>query len=240
MSNLKDEKTGKRTIRNSATNNAIENYQNYQNTEESITLRVNPDNKKDIQENVINTPETQRNLNEQVNTETNPISYARDNILDNKNVTSVPVQQQLVQNQNINNVNLNANNENRINVIQSTQPVPIVSTPNIIVGQQNPTNGIILNHQFTVMPSVNYVRTYKPFEMTCPFCFANVITVPETSWSCGACCLTVLLGYLSVGLYPCIRCCVQDFCCFDAKHRCPNCRRIIAEHRSIGPSVRNY
>ena len=194
MSNSNEEKARKRTIRNSVTNNVIENYQNYQNTEESITLRVNPDNKKDIQENVINTPETQRNLKEQVNTETNPISYTRDQILDNKNITPVPAQQQLIQNQNINSMNLNTNNENRINVIQPAQPVPIVSSP-VILGQQNPTNGIILNHQFTVMPSMNFVRTYKPFEMTCPYCFSNVITVPETSWSCE---LVVLLSFLHI------------------------------------------
>lgn len=51
MSDSNEEKARKRTIRNSVTNNVIENYQNYQNTEESDILRVNPNNKKDIQTN---------------------------------------------------------------------------------------------------------------------------------------------------------------------------------------------
>ena len=93
-----------------------------------------------------------------------------------------------------------------------------------------PMNGIIVNHQIGVIPTMERVGTYKPYQMTCPYCTTTGMTVPEISWNCGACCFFTICDIYFLGLASLIRCCLGgDCCCYDAIHKCPNCGRIIAK-----------
>jgi len=205
------EHKSKRSLKNSDYNKILENTEN---TEENL----NTEDKKDIQVTVQNTQENHTNENQQINIESSPALYSREQILNNP-ATSTQMQVQ---------PNQNTLNNNVINYNQA-QPVPIQTTQMEGV-RYVPLNGIIVNHQIAVMPTIETVPTYKPYQMTCPYCTMTGMTVPEISWNCGACffiicCDIFFLGYLSL-----IRLCLRsDCCCYDAIHKCPNCGRIIAK-----------
>lgn len=213
MSN--QEPKGKRSLKNSDYNKILENTEN---TEENINQTAD----KDIQVTVQNTQENQRNVNQQINIESSPALYSRDQMMINNQTT--PIQMQVQPNQNaLNNIPIGNN---------QIQQVPIQASQ--MVGIRNvPMNGIILNHQIGVIPIIEKVRTYKPFETTCPYCFMTGMTIPETSWNCCACFGLVCVDIYFLGLVNCVRLCQgSDCCCFDALHKCSNCGRIIAKRET--------
>ena len=86
-----------------------------------------------------------------------------------------------------------------------------------------------------VIPQVEKVSTYKPVLKTCPYCTATGMTVPvNISWNCCACFCIVFFDMLCLGCTSLVRLCLgSDCCCYDAKHKCFNCGRIIAERNSL-------
>ena len=205
------EHKSKRSLKNSDYNKILENTEN---TEENL----NTEDKKDIQVTVQNTQENQDNVNQQINIESSPALYSREQILNNPATTT---QMQVHPNQNT--LNNNVINYNQV------QPVPIQTTQMGGV-RYVPMNGIIVNHQIGVIPTMERVGTYKPYQMTCPYCTMTGMTVPEISWNCGACCFFTICDIYFLGLASLIRCCLGgDCCCYDAIHKCPNCGRIIAK-----------
>jgi hypothetical protein len=205
------ENKSRRTLKNSDYNKILEN-----------TVNTEDDNKQ-IPETVQNTQEKQVNENQQINIESSPALYSRDQIINNQ---AIPVQVPAQQNQNT--LNNNVVNDNQV------QPVPIRTTQTTGI-RYIPSNGIPLNAMIAVIPQVEKVSTYKPVLKTCPYCTATGMTVPENiSWNCCACFMIVLSDMCCLGLTSLIRLCMgSDCCCYDAKHKCSNCGRIIAERNSL-------
>ena len=168
-------------------------------------------NQNTMQIPVQNYQETQRNLNEE-NNNLKPVPVANSN----NQMIAPPVQ---MQPQPIPNVI--GNNSQNINQMQ-VQTTPIVTNQTVVPNQ-------IIYHHIAVAPSIMDVKTYKPFNMTCPYCAVEVTTVPETDFNCGFCCLITFFSICFTPLVLCIHCCINgDFCCFDAMHKCPICGRCIA------------
>ena len=130
------------------------------------------------------------------------------------------------------------NNNPNINVVNQNQQIgnqnPVL-TPNQIY----PQNQIIIIQRISPFPVIQYTNTCKPIRLTCPYCNIIVDTVPYPEWSCHSCCRCIelsLIYYFTVciGLLfhlCCLWCSGEDFCCYDADHRCPNCNNIIARRR---------
>ena len=117
--------------------------------------------------------------------------------------------------------NVISNNSQNINQMQ-VRATPIVTNQTVVPNQ-------IIYHHIAVAPSIMSVKTYMPFNMTCPYCAVEVTTVPETDFNCGICCLLTFFSICFTPLVLCIHCCVDgDFCCYDAMHKCPLCGRCIA------------
>ena len=168
-------------------------------------------NQNTMQIPVQNYQETQRNLNEE-NNNLKPVPVANSN----NQMLAPPVQ---MQPQPIPNVI--SNNSQNINQMQ-VQATPIVTNQTVVPNQ-------IIYHHIAVAPSIISVKTYMPFNMTCPYCAVEVTTVPETDFNCGFCCLITFFSICFTPLTLCIHCCVNgDFCCYDAMHKCPLCGRCIA------------
>lgn len=169
----------------------------------------------DIKLTAQNTQEDQRNINQQVNTESSPTLYSKDQILIN-NQTS-PVQNQTQLNQ---------------NVIKNIQPIlqnsPLLLSPGI------PSQFDIVQAKANGDPLHWLVKVYKPFETTCPVCTNNVMTVPETSWNCAACFCIACGSIFYLGIPALIRTCAGSACCcYDAIHKCPKCGFILAKRNAM-------
>ena len=208
MTNNPEGKLGKRTVKNSFTNRMIENTCN---TEENTKNISEMNNQNTMQIPVQNYQETQRNLNEE-NNNLKPVPVANSN----NQMLAPPVQ---MQPQPI--PNAISNNSQNINQMQ-VRATPIVTNQTVVPNQ-------IIYHHIAVAPSIMSVKTYMPFNMTCPYCAVEVTTVPETDFNCGICCLLTFFSICFTPLVLCIHCCVDgDFCCYDAMHKCPLCGRCIA------------
>ena len=208
MTNNPEGKLGQRTVKNSFTKRMIENTCN---TEENTKNISEMNNQNTMQIHVQNYQETQRNLNEE-NNNLKPVPVANSN----NQMLAAPVQMQL---QPIPNVI--SNNSQNINQMQ-VRATPIVTNQTVVPNQ-------IIYHHIAVAPSIMSVKTYMPFNMTCPYCAVEVTTVPETDFNCGICCLLTFFSICFTPLVLCIHCCVDgDFCCYDAMHKCPLCGRCIA------------
>ena len=208
MTNNPEGKLGQRTVKNSFTKRMIENTCN---TEENTKNISEMNNQNTMQIPVQNYQETQRNLNEE-NNNLKPVPVANSN----NQMLAPPVQ---MQPQPIPNVI--SNNSQNINQMQ-VQTTPIVTNQTVVPNQ-------IIYHHIAVAPSIMSVKTYMPFNMTCPYCAVEVTTVPETDFNCGFCCLITFFSIWFTPLTLCIHCCVNgDFCCYDAMHKCPICGRCIA------------
>ena len=169
----------------------------------------------DIKLTAQNTQEDQRNINQQVNTESSPALYSKDQMLINNQTT--PAQNQVQQNQNINK-----------NILLILQNSPLLLSPGI------PSQIDIINAKNNGDPLHWLVKVYKPFETTCPACTNNVMTVPETSWNCCACFCITYGDIFCLGLFSLIRCCTGSACCcYDAIHKCPKCGFILAKRNAM-------
>ena len=66
--------------------------------------------------------------------------------------------------------------------------------------------------------------------MFCPYCAVNITTVPEPKFNCGMCWYYGFLTCIGTPLYiPFLWCILGDVCCYEAFHKCPICKRIIAQ-----------
>ena len=144
-------------------------------------------------------------------------------------MTSYPQQtssrNQLQQNQLIQNYNIN--NGNNINAVGVYQPVPIQSFP-MLSNQMIPLNAIIVQPYSIAIPSIG---TYEPINMPCPYCRINVTTQVNTDFNWGVCWCMCWMTYFCLWWLFLLKICTgEDCCCFNAVHRCPNCRRVIASH----------
>lgn len=169
----------------------------------------------DIKLTAQNTQEDQRNINQQVNTESSPTLYSKDQILINNQTTPVQNQTQLKQ--------------NSIKNIQTIlQNSPLLLSPGI------PSLFDIAQAKASGDPLYWLVKVYKPFETTCPVCTNNVMTVPETSWNCAACFCITWGSIFCLGFPALIRTCAGSACCcYDAIHKCPKCGFILAKRNAM-------
>ena len=92
-------------------------------------------------------------------------------------------------------------------------------------------NSVIVNNQVTPYVRTNFeVSKSSSFYTTCQFCKKKIYTKTNqhfNSCTCFFCCCTGCLIYVIVQL---IR--GKDLCCYDATHKCPECKQIIAEYNS--------
>ena len=222
MSSDPQEKIGKRTIKNKAYSQFLENTQN---SEDPLNTEKNLRTQNEIQAITVtnqDNPQAQSE-NQEKNIETHPITNTREQI------QVIPEQAQSQQIENIQN-----NNVLKINKIQPIQQVPVESTP-IVTNQVVPPNEIIVLSNNSPPAFLNYVKTYNPTSLYCLTCNAYVITETEiTSFNYCVCCfvtfLTVFFSFFWICIYACMP---GDFCCYEANHYCPNCKRILAK-RSFG------
>ena len=210
MSNLPEQKVGKRRISNLPSNQTAEN---------TTEKNQNNENNKDIQLTIKNGPDYQIKVN---NLEQLPSPLSNEPIISTPNPNQAP--QTKINNQNIN------------TPIQFQQ-VPGVN-PALITNQINPQQPkVIIIRQVSTVPSLIYNYRYTPASLTCPYCTKNVVSNPYSYWSCiscDACCVITLLSLISLGLYLfcdlcCIACRDEDFCCCEADHKCPHCNNIIGK-----------
>ena len=211
MSQKEEEKKGKRTIKNNPKNkNPETNSEGNIKTEEHLHHQ---DKQTEYNQNV---PIEVNTINPQVTIETFPALYTRDQML------ASPIQNQTEQTPII--------AENTINEINQIRTDPTQNPPIVRNQVASPENNIV-HHRIIIVPLPIQVKTYKPFKMTCPFCVEKVTTVPELKFNC---CICWLFGCLSLLLPPTLcfySCLAGDFCCYDAFHKCPLCKRIIAKRK---------
>ena len=86
---------------------------------------------------------------------------------------------------------------------------------------------IVVNQVVTVNTEA---RTYTPYATVCPYCKKKVTTVPVKHFNCGTCLLCYFTGLLFYICFQLIR--QKELCCFDALHKCPNCRQTISTYQS--------
>ena len=212
MNSEQEQKIRKRTIKNVVQNNTVDN---------TIEQNQNSENKGDLGLNVENKPDSQKNINN-IEPTTAPLS--------NEPIISSPFQNKIPQ--------FSMNNNPNINPVSQFQQVP--NRNSFIVGNQmypqGFQNGIIVIRQFTQVPIIQNTRRYTPISLMCPYCQINVSTEPIIHWSFRSGCIcfaTLLLYIISYCLcffldLCCLACSDEDYCWYEADHRCPNCKNIIA------------
>ena len=120
------------------------------------------------------------NINPQINIESSPAIYTRDQML------SSPIQDQAQQ------IPINAqNNINEINLIR-TDPI---HNPPIITNQVDFPDNNRSQRTVIVLQSVLMVKTYKPFKMVCPYCAVMVTKFLNLNLIVG------FVGFMVVFLY---------------------------------------
>ena len=115
----------------------------------------------------------------------------------------------------------NKQNEEKIYNSTTHQNVNIVNNNNVVVNQSSPTPYVRTNF---------YVNRSSAFSTTCQHCQKKVMTrsIQTFNWcTCIFCCCTGIIIYFIIQI---IR--GKDICCYDAEHRCPNCKQTIAEYES--------
>ncbi len=214
MSNLPEQKVGKRRISNMPPSQTVDN---------TIDKNQNNENNRDIQLTVKNGPDPQIKVS---NLEQFPAPLSNEPIFSTPNSNQAP--QPTINNQNI-------------NYQGQFQQVPGVN-PSLVENQMYPQNQkVIIIRQVATVPTMTYNHKYTSTSMTCPYCMKNVVTNPYSYWSsnsCNKCCGSTCLFLISAGLFLllylcCLACSDEDFCCCEADHRCPYCNNIIAK-RSMG------
>ena len=214
MSNLPEQKVGKRRISNIPPSQTADN---------TLDKNQNNENNRDIQLTVKNGPDPQIKVS---NLEQFPAPLSNEPIFSTPNSNQAP--QPTINNQNI-------------NYQGQFQQVPGVN-PSFVANQMYPQNQkVIIIRQVATVPTMTYNHRYTPTSMTCPYCMKNVVTNPYSYWSsnsCNKCCGSTCLFLISAGLFLllylcCLSCSDEDFCCCEADHRCPYCNNIIAK-RSMG------
>ena len=105
-------------------------------------------------------------------------------------------------------------------------------------------NYVVINQ---IKPLQHVFHGYYPVKRKCPFCGANIKTQVEKSFNCASfimylfCAVFLVLGTLngnctcSGGDCNCdcnCTCCKTCYCCYDAIHHCPNCKKVIGEYDS--------
>ena len=166
----------------------------------------------------IQTVESEQNINnnQQINIESPPVK-TNDRILSPAYIINIPQ---------------SANNQiPNINAVNQFQQVPIQSgmVPNQTV---LPNGDIIIN-----LAPIQKVKNYSSSKIKCPFCQLEVYTVPENvSWTCESCnscieivVLSIICCLLPILIFLLCLCCGEDLCCYEADHRCPKCKNIIAK-----------
>ena len=104
----------------------------------------------------------------------------------------------------------------------SIQTGPNDQTQVVIVNQTEP---VIVAHP--ILPTK--LGTF-PVYMNCPNCKTSVMTNVEKKWSWASCCLCCWTGLLILFLIQLCR--DKQITCYDAKHTCPKCGRILGEFES--------
>ena len=210
MSNLPEQKVGKRRISNIPPSQTADN---------TLDKNQNNENNRDIQLTVKNGPDPQIKVS---NLEQFPAPLSNEPIFSNPNSNQAP--QPTINNQDI-------------NYQGQFQQVPGVN-PSFVANQMYPQNpNVIIIRQVVVPPTIAYTKRYTPTSMTCPYCMKNVVSNPNSHWSnrsCELCCCLTFLFYITgcLGLLLylcCVSCWDEDFCCYEATHRCPYCNNIIAK-----------
>ena len=88
-------------------------------------------------------------------------------------------------------------------------------------------NVIVVNQ---VEPYTKNVIRSSSFSTTCQHCKEKVMTKSVTKFNCGTCLFCCCTGIIIYFVIQLIR--GKDICCYDAIHKCPNCKQIIAEYES--------
>ena len=160
-----------------------------------------------------------------INQETLEVSDTRNQRASNAQQSSSRNQLQsnlIIQNSNVNTVN-------HLNSVRQFQPVPIQSYPFMSNNQMIPLNAIIV--QQYPPPIIISVGTYEPINMICPYCRINVTTLVDTHFNIDLCFCMCFMTYFCLWWIFLFKLCTgESFCCFNATHNCPNCRRTIASH----------
>ena len=244
MQDNQEQKERKRSLRNVANNNTVDNFinpnnENKQNSGNNSQIQVyvrdsqdnqvdanNKENQNTIiqQDNNLNKPnnqDNQNNLNQQLNIESPP-PISNEPILDPQNMAQIP--------QGINNNNPNTNGMNQF------QQIPVQNYPILANQLVYPQNGIIVIQQVPV-GSPLIINRYTSTDLTCPYCRKIVKSVPDAYWTCESCCMCMKY-YVLYYFTACIgffihfiinTCNGEDLCFCEATHRCPNCKNIIAK-----------
>ena len=199
MSDEQFNKPGRRSL-----HNAGYNSRDVENNQNDIP-NINPNYPENNQIN----QNYQSPLNAQVNLDSPPIPNSREVLTQNQ---VHPFQAQNMVNNNIN---------------PNFQPVPIQSSQR--VNYQLPYNIVVVQSP-VVVPRIITVKTRMPFNMICPYCQVQITTEPETTCNVGVCCTVWWLSFMFTPLVYCIYCCIaEDCCCYNAIHRCPICKRPVAQ-----------
>ena len=248
MDKSQGEHPRKRTIKNIVYNETVEQFQNEggeqnpnfgndqdvelypkNNNQENTTIKDNPNSPNNIEQHMtIDTPPPLSNEpimqdpNQIQDPQTNNIHY-----VNSENPNQIQIPPATINN----NPTINATN-NQYQQIGYQNPV---FTPN----QMYPQNQIIIIQTVPAGPLMQYTKTCSSIRLTCPYCYKIVNTVPFSEWTLKSCCRCTELSLLyyftaCLGLLfhlCCLWCSGEDFCCFEADHRCPNCKNIIARRR---------
>ena len=98
----------------------------------------------------------------------------------------------------------------------------------------NDQTQVIINNQdkpvIFIQPILPTKLGTSPVYMNCPNCKVPVITNVEKKWSWCSCCLCYWTGLLIWFLIQLCR--DKQITCYDARHTCPKCGRILGEFES--------
>ena len=210
-------KIGRRSLRNKSSNDPAPPSTQKTN-ENELNIQNNPDNN---QNNQIN-PKIEINQELSPNEPSNSvISSENRNTLNN-----VEIQNPTISNNIVNNNNVYNNNANQF------QPVPVQMNP-MMGNKVYYPNTVIVVRPYNPNPQIAYVNTYYPYNTYCSYCGIPVTTLPDISLNVLCCCFWTLLSLCTYLIGLCCYLCWKrgDFCCYEANHKCPYCKKTIAVRR---------
>ena len=146
------------------------------------------------------------------------------------------------------------NDQNVNQVVQPQYQYP--NYPQQMIPYQSPS--VVNNMQIQIVPITNQISPVvppvikfgiSPLQIICPYCNQNVVTKTEEIFNYTSCCLfcffliliPVLIVLLAMSGCFDASCCQKDDskkeecnckCCYDVKHYCPNCNKIIGIRNS--------
>ena len=125
--------------------------------------------------------------------------------------------------------------------INSNNEFIIVYQPNPLNAQQQQVkisdkatekvqNQIVQNQEVPYVRTNFEVNRSSSFYTTCQYCQKKIMTKSIQTFNCCTCIFCCCTGCLIYSVIQIIR--GKDICCYDAEHRCPECKQVICEYHS--------